>query len=83
VPKLVTCITLDFVHVLLLLVILRGRLSIDKLLELALLYLAVKSNVLIINLVPASIQLFISKFLLNEVITTLTNQGASLVPRSL
>jgi hypothetical protein len=65
-PKLATCIALDFDHVLL--VILRGRLSAGKLLELALLYLDGKSNVLIIILVPASIQLFILKFLLNEVI---------------
>jgi hypothetical protein len=59
-PKLVTCKALDFAHVLLLAVFARNLL--------ALLYLAGKSYIFIINLVPTSIQLFIPKLLLNEVI---------------
>jgi hypothetical protein len=63
--KLAKCITLDLTHIL---VVSRGRLSTGKLLELALLYLTSKSFILVILLVPGSIQLFISKFLLNEAI---------------
>jgi len=70
-PKLATCIALDFARVLLLLAALRGRIFADNRLELGLLYLVGKSNVLIIILVPASIKLFITKFLLNEVIPQL------------
>jgi hypothetical protein len=65
-PKLVTCKTLDFAHVLLL-ANLRGRLSIGNLIELSLPYLAGKRKILIIILVLTSIHI-ISKFLLNEVI---------------
>jgi hypothetical protein len=50
-PKLVTCITLEFSYVL----ILSYRLSTGKIIELSLIYLAGKRNILIVNLVLASI----------------------------
>jgi hypothetical protein len=66
IPKLLTCKELEFSHVFLL-AVLRGRISTGSILELSLLLMAKKINFLIINHVPSSIQIFISKFL-NEVI---------------
>jgi hypothetical protein len=63
-PIIGTCIALDFSYVLLHV----GRISIGKLVELSLLYLASKRNVLIFILVFASIKIQITKFLLNKVI---------------